>query len=224
MNRFVPRLRPLVAALLVFFCSGAHAENTYAIPPIVDTAMPLGAGEFVWKDSATPGQVSIVVSVALQRLYVYRTGVLVGMTTVSTGKRGHATPLGDYAILQKSQWHRSNLYSDAPMPFMQRLTWDGIAIHGGWNPGYPASHGCIRVPAAFARKLFVATSLGATVAVTDHRTQPPIYLEVEGMEYAERDDLYVSTGDDWAGQLVPASPPVRDQQVRLAYSPLIFQE
>lgn len=225
MNRFIPCLRPLVAALFVFFCSAARAENPYAVPPILDAAMPLGPGEFVWKDAAAaPGRVSIVISVVLQRLYVYRNGELVGMAAVSTGKRGHATPLGDYAVLQKSQWHRSNLYSDAPMPFMQRLTWDGIAIHGGWNPGYPASHGCIRVPVAFARALFAATRLGATVAVTDHRTQPPIYLEVEDLDFAAMDGLYVSAGEEGAGRSVMASAPVRDAQVRLAYSPLIFQE
>src|SRR3546814_10651322 len=70
---------------------------------------------------------------------------LVGMASVSTGMKGHRTPTGEFPVLQKRQWHRSNLYSNAPMPFMQRLTWDGIALHAGHNPGYPASHGCIRL-------------------------------------------------------------------------------
>ena len=86
---------------------------------------------------------------------------------MSTGKDGKDTPVGVFTILQKKEMNRSNLYDGAPMPFMQRLTWDGIAIHAGRNPGFPASHGCIRVPADFAKKLYAATELGATVEVSD---------------------------------------------------------
>src|SRR3546814_9593425 len=78
--------------------------------------------------------------------HVYDGDRLVGMASVSTGMKGHRTPTGEFPVLQKRQWHRSNLYSNAPMPFMQRLTWDGIALHAGHNPGYPARHGCIRLP------------------------------------------------------------------------------
>ncbi|RYM09102.1 L,D-transpeptidase [Sphingobium cupriresistens] len=88
---------------------------------------------------------------------------------LSTGMKGHRTPTGDFPILQKRQWHRSNLYSNAPMPYMQRLTWDGIALHAGHNPGYPASHGCIRLPYAFARDLFALTKMGTLVEVTQAR-------------------------------------------------------
>lgn len=110
-------------------------------------------------------------------VHVYNGDRLVGMASVSTGARGHRTPTGEFAILQKREWHRSNLYSNAPMPFMQRLTWDGIALHAGHNPGYPASHGCIRLPHAFARKLFALTQLGTLVQVNADDLGPALMLD-----------------------------------------------
>ncbi|MBB4098209.1 L,D-transpeptidase family protein [Sphingomonas kyeonggiensis] len=117
--------------------------------------------------------VSIVVSIPDQRAYVYRGGRLVGASTVSTGSDGRETPVGAFTILQKKVFHRSNLYSNAPMPFMQRLTWDGIALHAGRLPGYPASHGCIRFPAAFAKQLYALTEIGGDVMVTDEPVRDP---------------------------------------------------
>ncbi|MDF2385854.1 L,D-transpeptidase family protein [Nostoc ellipsosporum NOK] len=117
--------------------------------------------------------VSIVVSIPDQRAYVYRGGKLVGASTVSTGSNRHETPAGAFTILQKKVFHRSNLYSNAPMPYMQRLTWDGIALHAGHLPGYPASHGCIRFPAAFARQLYALTEIGGDVMVTDEPVTNP---------------------------------------------------
>src|SRR5687767_7392921 len=128
----------------------------------------LQPGEFVWQPERSPaGEVEIVVSIPLQRAYVYRGGSLIGVTTVSTGKPGHSTPVGTFTILQKRREHYSNLYNNAPMPFMQRLTWGGVALHAGQIPGHPASHGCIRLPLAFARHLFGATEMGGAVHVTD---------------------------------------------------------
>jgi hypothetical protein len=114
----------------------------------------------------------VIVSLKAQRAQVYRNGLLIGVSTVSSGKKGHATPTGVFTILQKAVDHKSNLYADAPMPFMQRLTWDGIAMHAGALPGYPASHGCIRLPLAFAKLLFGVTRLGLTVVVTDDPALP----------------------------------------------------
>jgi lipoprotein-anchoring transpeptidase ErfK/SrfK len=91
---------------------------------------------------------------------------------VSTGTDDKPTPAGTYPILQKKVDHKSNLYDAAPMPYMQRLTWDGIALHAGRNPGFPASHGCVRLPTAFARKLFAVTSVGSTVTVMDEPFEP----------------------------------------------------
>lgn len=109
--------------------------------------------------------VLITVSLSSQQMHVFRDGVLWRSSPVSTGKRGKRTPTGTFAILQKKRFHRSNLYSNAPMPYMQRLTWSGIAIHAGRLPGYPASHGCIRVPAAFASELFKITGATTTAVI-----------------------------------------------------------
>jgi lipoprotein-anchoring transpeptidase ErfK/SrfK len=133
----------------------------------------LQPGEFVWQPDRSPaGEVEIVVSIPLQRAYVYRGGSLIGVTTVSTGKPGHRTPTGKFDILQKRARHFSNKYNNAPMPFMQRLTWDGIALHAGQIPGRPASHGCVRLPLAFARELFAVTRTGGAVHVTDKSPAP----------------------------------------------------
>ena len=130
----------------------------------VEQALP-EPGAFVWQPQrATDGPVEIVVSLPLQSAYVYRGGTLIGVSSVSTGAPGNDTPTGRFEILEKKRHHRSNLY-DAPMPFMQRLTWDGIALHAGAIPGYPASHGCVRLPADFASKLFAVTRLGASVHI-----------------------------------------------------------
>lgn len=114
----------------------------------------------------------LVVSLDEQRAYVYRNGIAIGLSTISSGKPGHETPTGVFTILQKDKDHRSNLYNSAPMPYMQRLTWDGIALHGGSLPGHPASHGCVRLPQAFAQKLFGETRRGDTVVVADAKSAP----------------------------------------------------
>jgi L,D-transpeptidase-like protein len=136
---------------------------------IIAEAASLRPGGFVWRpEEAQAGAVEIVVSIPLQRAYVYRGGTLIAVTTVSTGRQGHATPTGRFDILEKRREHYSNLYNNAPMPFMQRLTWDGIALHAGEIPGRPASHGCVRLPLAFARHLFGVTQVGASVHIVDH--------------------------------------------------------
>ena len=133
----------------------------------------LKPGQFIWAPRIAPaGPMVMVVSLKAQRAYVYRNGVRIGASTVSTGAKGHETPTGVFTILQKHEKHFSNRYNNAPMPFMQRLTWDGIALHAGHLPGYPASHGCVRLPLAFARQLFGATSMGMTVVVTDGAPSP----------------------------------------------------
>ncbi|GAB2500022.1 L,D-transpeptidase family protein [Arenimonas alkanexedens] len=132
-------------------------------------------GEYLWLPELSPrGPVLVLVSLPEQRAYVYRNGVRIGVATVSTGKPGFETPTGLFTILQKKREHYSNLYDDAPMPFMQRLTWDGIALHAGRIPGYPASHGCVRLPYAFSELLFGVTSHGITVVITDQAGQAPM--------------------------------------------------
>src|SRR4051812_40522725 len=117
------------------------------------------------------GPVRIVVSLAQQKAFVYKAGALLAASPVSTGKRGHETPTGTFPILEKQVHHRSNKYSNAPMPFMQRLTAYGIALHAGHVPGYPASHGCIRLPWGFAKRLYGLTGYGTTVTITRGRVK-----------------------------------------------------
>ncbi|KQN32291.1 hypothetical protein ASF00_04620 [Sphingomonas sp. Leaf34] len=165
---------------------GASAAAIAAMP-IEQAATELSPNQFVWKDTGSSEPVSIVISLLEQRAFVYRGSTMIAATTISSGKDGKDTPLGTYPILQKNAVHKSSLYDDASMPFMQRLTWDGIAIHAGRNPGFPASHGCIRVPLGFAKQLFGVTTLGTTVTVTD----------------------------DFEGGMVP-EPPVPDQETAIA--------
>jgi L,D-transpeptidase catalytic domain len=140
---------------------GARESRPADTPP-----RDLEQGEFIWfGDAMRSGPLLLVVSINEQLAYVYRNGVLTGVSTVSTGKKGHETPTGVFTVLQKNQDHFSNIYDNAPMPYMQRLTWGGIALHAGGLPGYPASHGCIRLPSEFARLLFEITSTGMTVVV-----------------------------------------------------------
>lgn len=145
-----------------------------ALPGLAGSQPVLSPGEFRWSPALAPaGPMLVVVSLSEQRAHVYRNGVRIGVSTISSGRAGYETPTGVFTILQKRREHYSNLYDDAPMPWMQRLTWDGIALHAGRVPGYPASHGCIRLPDAFAEVLFGATSHGMTVVITDAASDPP---------------------------------------------------
>lgn len=133
----------------------------------------LKPGEFIWAPQLAPrGPMVMVVNLTAQQAYVYRNGLRIGASTASTGKKGKETPTGVFTILQKNAKHRSNLYNNAAMPYMQRLTWDGIALHAGHLPGYPASHGCVRLPMTFAKSLFAETSMGMTVVVTRGAPNP----------------------------------------------------
>lgn len=121
-----------------------------------------------WIESGDGG-LRILVSIPQQRLWLFRGSEFLAAAPVSTGKPGHETPVGRFHILQKAVHHRSNRYSNAPMPFMQRLTMSGVALHAGHLPGYPASHGCIRMPWGFAKKLFGLTDGATRVTVTRMR-------------------------------------------------------
>jgi len=125
----------------------------------------LKPGQFVWRDSRASGEPRLVISLGDQLAYLYRGDRLVAVSTVSTGKPGHQTPMGIFPVLGKKTMHYSRKYDDAPMPFMQRLDNYGIALHAGRNPGYPASHGCIRLPSDFAKKLYGVTEVGTEVMI-----------------------------------------------------------
>ncbi len=142
-----------------------------APPPAAPTAKKgpvdrLKPGQYIWEKRAYDAtNLRIIAVLDIQRLYVFDGDVLVGLSTISTGKKGHPTPVGTFEILQKNIDHKSNLYSNAPMPYMQRLTWDGIALHAGHIPGYPASHGCLRLPLPFAKALYSVTRMKQPVTI-----------------------------------------------------------
>lgn len=125
------------------------------------------------KESAKPqGPLIVAVSINKQQVKVYDANGLFTQAPVSTGMKGHLTPMGVFSVIQKQKFHRSNIYSDAPMPFMQRITWSGIALHAGVLPGHPASHGCIRMPPGFAVKMYGLTRIGSRVLVTPGEVAP----------------------------------------------------
>ncbi|HEY6153383.1 MAG TPA: L,D-transpeptidase [Candidatus Udaeobacter sp.] len=148
----------------------------------------LKPGEYWWNPQLSPsGPVVVLVSIPQQTMHVYRNGILIGRSTVSTGSKGRATPGGVFSILEKKQTHRSKKYDNAPMPYMQRLTWSGIAMHSGKLPGYPASHGCIRLPYDFSQLLFKTTANGGTVVVGDGKTPTPHLASNPGLLLAPKD-------------------------------------
>lgn len=171
-------VKPVVIAVSLALAAAAaplSAQGAKSSAPVDADVAALKPGEFIWNGDAVPaGPMTVIVHLPSQRAYVYRNGIRIGATTVSTGKSGHKTPTGVFTILQKNKDHKSNLYNNAPMPYMQRLTWDGIALHAGNLPGYPASHGCIRMPLAFSKLLFEASSMGMTVVVTNDAVTPEI--------------------------------------------------
>jgi hypothetical protein len=142
---------------------------------VIEAAERLKSGEFLWAPGIAPqGPVQLIVSLKTQRAVVYRNGIPIGISTVSSGRAGYETPTGVFVILQKHVEHYSNIYDNAAMPYMQRLTWGGIALHAGKLPGYPASHGCIRLPHEFARLLYGVTQRGMTVVITDQPVLPRV--------------------------------------------------
>ncbi|HKQ55545.1 MAG TPA: L,D-transpeptidase [Methyloceanibacter sp.] len=144
-----------------------------AAPVPSEDGKNLKHGQFTWHPERSPsGPVAIIVSVPKQRAYVYRNGILIGVATCSTGKKGFETPTGVFTILEKDKDHVSSEFDDAPMPHMERLTWGGVALHAGKLPGYPASHGCVRLPAKFAENLFEVTQIGTPVIIAGDVTDP----------------------------------------------------
>lgn len=186
-------LKTQLSALLVIALSfvaqavekpNAHTKGT----PTGHPTGPLKPGEYWWNPRLSPnGPLVVLVSIPEQVMHVYRNGILIGRSTVSTGTKGHATPGGVFTILEKKQEHYSKKYDNAPMPNMQRLTWTGIAMHSGNLPGYPASHGCIRMPFDFSQLLFKETSKGGTVVIGDGKTPVPHMASNPGVLLAPKD-------------------------------------
>src|ERR1700738_3617583 len=174
MKRQFALLVVLILATPLTASAAGHTKGR-AVQPFTPEFKP---GDYVWHpEISLAGPVVVIVSLPEQRMYVYRNGVRIGRSTVSTGTKGHTTPTGMFTILQKKVSHESSIYKGAQMPHMQRLTWTGIAMHAGHLPGYPASHGCVRMPVDFAAKLYSVTNLGTTVIVADNDSAPKHTVE-----------------------------------------------
>lgn len=173
----------MVLAATAFVALGAPVHATIETPEAKEQAADAAAnarhdmveafgekelkpGQYLWRDGArASGEPQVVIGLSDQMAYLYRGGELVAVSTVSTGTERNPTPTGIFEVLQKKPMHRSRKYDNAPMPFMQRIDQYGIALHAGQLPGYPASHGCIRLPAKFAAKLYQVTQVGSTVVI-----------------------------------------------------------
>jgi len=198
------------ALLAISVSGGGTYAEVFTKGKEADPFQFLKNGEYSWHPEISPaGPVIIIVSIPEQRLFVYRNGVRIGKSTVSTGRPGHPTPTGVYTILQKQVDHTSTIYKGASMPYMERLTWGGIALHAGWLPGEPDSHGCVRLPLEFAKKLYTVTGKGTTVMITDGSPTPvtsghPGYiLTAQGNHSIEK----VDNGDfQWDPQAAPTGP------------------
>jgi hypothetical protein len=175
---------------------GLAATGALSVPALIlaeqvyKDIRDLKPGEFTWHPERSPvGPVAIVVSIPDQLVHVYRNGIRIAVSTCSTGKSGHATPTGVFTILQKDKDHHSSTYNNAPMPNMNRLTWNGVALHAGKLPGYPASHGCVRLPLDFSEKLFTVTHVGTAVIVAGDHADPVevVHAGLILAEYAERE-------------------------------------
>jgi hypothetical protein len=202
------KLFPLIfismALLIAASTTGAAQGHTKgrAVKPFTPELKP---GDYVWHPEVSPiGPVVVFVSLPEQVLYVYRNGVRIGRSTVSTGKPGKTTPTGVFTVLQKKVHHESSIYTGAKMPHMQRLTWTGIAIHAGNLPGYPASAGCVRLPVDFAAKLYSVTTLGTTVIIADNRSSPS-YSTQPGLLFSGKTGTR-ATGFAWAPEKASKGP------------------
>lgn len=216
-KRHVAGLLALVGALTVA-APWVHAVPFWgakeSLPAETDPAA-LKDGEFVWEGAAVAsGPVTVVVSLEEQRAYVYRNGVRVGFTSVSTGKPGHRTPTGVFKVLQKDKDHHSKTYGNAPMPYTERLTWGGVALHAGGLPGYPSSHGCVHLPSAFAARLFEISPMGMVVVIADehdgdeHLRHPVAVAPVDAAtgDEIENPPLGFFEEQSWTPEAAPEGP------------------
>lgn len=204
----MPRLFTFLLATVFTLASAAPAQQVpIGAGSVADMVARLKAGQYVWAPQVAPrGPTLLIVNLATQRATLFRNGVPIAASTISTGRRGYATPTGVFTILQKHVKHYSSKYDSAPMPYMQRLTWYGVALHAGHLPGYPASHGCIRLPAGFARQLYGVTSLGMTVVITDRRTGPRIAPTPDLVAQLESEWGNVPPDVEWHPERSPSGP------------------
>src|SRR6266403_5080196 len=163
----------ILTGLLVLAWSFMLAETFTEGIRVSPETVSLKPGQYVWEPERAPeGPLLIVASIPEQVAYVYRNGIRIARSSASTGRPGHPTPTGVFTILEKEIHHTSSIYKGEEMPYMERVTWGGIALHAGDLPGYPDSHGCIRLPLEFSKLLFGVTMKGATVIIADTHSAP----------------------------------------------------
>jgi hypothetical protein len=195
-----------IALALLFSVSTTDAASHTQGRAVKALTPELKPGDYVWHPEVSPaGPVVVFVSLPDQLLYLYRNGVRIGRSTVSTGKPGKTTPTGVFTVLQKKVDHESSIYKGAKMPHMQRLTWTGIALHAGHLPGYPASAGCVRLPVDFAAKLYTVTTLGTTVIIADNRSRPLNSVQ-PGLLFSGKSGATAASGAFWAPEKAPKGP------------------
>ncbi len=215
----MPTLPRLALALaLAWPAACAWAVPTWGAlqsSPADTPAASLKPGEWIWGGvSKGWGPMAVIVSLTEQRAYAYRNGILIGVSTISSGKKGYETPTGVFTILQKDKDHHSNQYNNAPMPYQQRLTWGGVALHAGGLPGYPESHGCVHLPTEFARLLFDNSNMGMVVVVSEAGVSsedvvhPRAVSPIDPLTGAERPLLPLGNGQayTWQPMLAPTGP------------------
>lgn len=165
-NVAVPRPVPMPTQELPYRWTQGNAPQAHKDAVALFGPLYMGPGQFKWaSDIPAAGETKVVIDTLSQLLYVYRDEKLVGVSTISSGKKGRETPLGFWSVMNKKVKGYSRKYDNAPMPYMQMYDPKGIAFHAGPNPGYPASHGCVRLPLKFAEKLYGVTSIGTKVIV-----------------------------------------------------------
>jgi hypothetical protein len=173
MRRLFSSLVAIVTALFVLERCFIFAESFTEGVRVSPDTVTLKSGEYVWEPERAPeGPLLIVASITEQVAYVYRNGICIARSSVSTGRPGHRTPTGVFTILEEEVHHTSSIYKGAEMPYMERVTWGGIALHAGDLPGYPDSHGRVRLPLEFSKLLFGVTMKGATVIIADTHSAP----------------------------------------------------
>lgn len=184
-----------ILALLAIASIGLGLASCSSTAPTQQSK--LAPGQYEWDPQRSPGgPLLVVVSIDDQMAYVYRNGIQIARSTVSTGRAGKETPTGVFTILQRKVEHESSIYKGAQMPYMQRLTWGGIAMHAGDLPGYPASAGCIRLPYAFSEKVYGVMQNGSTVVITRKRANP-------SRSGRPADILLASKASEYQGRAIP---------------------
>src|SRR6266508_6141369 len=209
MKSLFPSSIAILTGLFVLAWSFMLAETFTEGVRVSPETLTLKPGQYVWEPERAPeGPLLIVASITEQVAYVYRNGICIARSSVSTGRPGHSTPTGVFTILEKEVHHTSSIYKGAEMPYMERVTWGGIALHAGDLPGYPDSHGCVRLPLEFSKLLFGVTMKGATVIIADAHSAPATTVH-PGLFFSQsgQESEPITAGKfDWDPDKSPSGP------------------